>query len=932
MPIPTIEDYSQTLDEIMKSWPGARELPAFAPLEQPARTLFGGDGSETGGNAAALFDLNNMGSLLAGMLQVHPFLTGEDPSRTFGALFGTTNAEWGEIQAPFAFTGIMTAALITLADPGMPKEIADLAVRIGFGLDPYNSLLRRRLVGTYGGLRDPIRMGFDFPNDLHTFEDIFNRTCLLGIRDALGNVAAASAALPRESTTAAITRIRPDNGCSGTRVDISGRGFGASQAADLDLCFTAYAGGIIAVRVAARDWTDTLIHATAPAGVGNGPVSFIRRGNPNYAGDSIASATEMLAGAMESCLGMGASRVAFGLRQIATNLGAPHVSSTGSNIFRGGPPKILSFTGNNAIQVQLRPRGPLVLVWNTDNADSVEIKTSGPPELPVVGSPLPMSGELRFPSVNGTSAWKGTYTLTARNPCGVVTATLSLQMKERLALALAGGGSKGSFEVGAVRCMTDMFAFKPDIICGTSIGAINAAKLAEGTTTALSELETMWLGMTSTDDIYMPTGWVIGIVQNLAALGIKGVGAVNFATLLGVKGSSYNWLSPDQQIAVGVGKNILGNVSGASWAFSGSDIILGALKAGLHLGKVVDSFRGLLRSQSLFKFDPVRMKIDAAIDPAKVANSGINLRIALVSLDTGQMRYVDQRGRFVDDDFPVPLRDAVQASASVPIAYPPTALDEGFSTPVVGPAVQVKGHYIDGGVRDNAPLRAADEAGASSIVVILPSPVAMNRVDFSTGALPGIAARGFETLFDETLQNDLAPFRGYNVPVQVIAPQIELYSMLTVDPGLIRINMDYGYMRAFDEMQPNDSLRAQFRQLSLDIATKRIETWGPLEHRSEGMLMEDEKVGFAAVGLQRTASSGYLLEARTAKKALRALCLTRQTIAKLAGANPSNIERIWQQWESHSWTATIVDPWHASYPHIGAAVPAETPPAVLPPV
>ena len=184
MPIPTIEDYSQTLDEIMKSWPGARELPAFAPLEQPARTLFGGDGSETGGNAAALFDLNNMGSLLAGMLQVHPFLTGEDPSRTFGALFGTTNAEWGEIQAPFAFTGIMTAALITLADPGMPKEIADLAVRIGFGLDPYNSLLRRRLVGTYGGLRDPIRMGFDFPNDLHTFEDIFNRTCLLGIRDA----------------------------------------------------------------------------------------------------------------------------------------------------------------------------------------------------------------------------------------------------------------------------------------------------------------------------------------------------------------------------------------------------------------------------------------------------------------------------------------------------------------------------------------------------------------------------------------------------------------------------------------------------------------------------------------------------------------------------------------------------------------------------
>lgn len=927
----SLQSFTRTLDELMSRWSDVDDNRSSAPLEQPARALFGSSLAELAAIPGALLDLYRSEPFLADILRAHPSLTGEDPSRTLGMLFGEENVEWAGIQEPFAFTGMMTAATIVLAGANMPEQIADLAIRIGFGFDPYNVLLRKRLLGTFGGLRDPLKIGIELPPRLNSFDVLFNRTCLLGIKDALTNVAGASAALPRESATAVIMAIRPSLGCTGTVVEITGQGFGAAQPRDLDLCFTAYAGGFLVVTVPPADWSDTLIRATVPAGVGNGPVSLMRRGNPAYAGDTVTSATETLAGAMESCLGMGASPVAFALRQIATKLGAPMVSANGNNIFRGGPPKILSFTGNNAIQVPLRPRGPLVVVWNTENADSVDIITTGPPELPVIGGTLPSSGEIRYAFVNGTSNWQGAYTLIARNACGSVTAALSLEMRERLALALAGGGSKGSFEVGAVRCLTDMFNYRPDIITGTSVGALNAAKLAEGPA-ALPELEALWLAMVSTDDLYMPTGWVISIVQNLAALGIKGVGTVNFATLLGVKGGVYNWLSPDQQIAVGVGKNVLGNISGGSSWFTGFGLIFDAISAGLHLGKVVDGFRGLLRSQSLFKFDPIRTKIDAAIDPAKVLRSGIQLRIAIVSLDSGRTRYVDQRGRFVDDDFPVPLRDAVQASASIPIAYPPTVLDEGFAAPVVGPVAQPKGNYIDGGVRDNAPLRAADEAGASSIIAILPSPAAMDQVNFTGVALPGIAARGFETLFDEILQNDLAPFRGYNVPVKLIAPQIELYSMLTVDQGLIRINMDYGYMRAFDEMQADDALRAQFRQLSLDIAKKRLEVWGPLEHYCEGFLMEDEKVSFAAVGLMRTASTEYLSEVRVAKIALRALCLTRQNLARVAGANPPSIERIWQQWEGHSWSPTIVDPWQAPYAHVGPPVGVGTPPPPLPPV
>ena len=47
------------------------------------------------------------------------------------------------------------------------------------------------------------------------------------------------------------------------------------------------------------------------------------------------------------------------------------------------------------------------------------------------------------------------------------------------ALVLSGGGARGDFQVGAIRYLYD-HALWPNIICGASVGAINAVKLAEG--------------------------------------------------------------------------------------------------------------------------------------------------------------------------------------------------------------------------------------------------------------------------------------------------------------------------------------------------------------------------------------------------------------------------------------------------------------------
>ncbi len=48
-----------------------------------------------------------------------------------------------------------------------------------------------------------------------------------------------------------------------------------------------------------------------------------------------------------------------------------------------------------------------------------------------------------------------------------------------IAFSLSGGGAKGDFEVGALQFLFGQ-GISPDIVCGTSVGAINAAAIAEG--------------------------------------------------------------------------------------------------------------------------------------------------------------------------------------------------------------------------------------------------------------------------------------------------------------------------------------------------------------------------------------------------------------------------------------------------------------------
>ena len=82
-----------------------------------------------------------------------------------------------------------------------------------------------------------------------------------------------------------------------------------------------------------------------------------------------------------------------------------------------------------------------------------------------------------------------------------------------IAFVLSGGGSQGSFEVGVLRYLYGDLGLKPSILVGSSVGAIIAAKLAEGDDEAtgrcaMDELEAIWRGLDSNRDMWLTEPWL----------------------------------------------------------------------------------------------------------------------------------------------------------------------------------------------------------------------------------------------------------------------------------------------------------------------------------------------------------------------------------------------------------------------------------------
>jgi NTE family protein len=358
-----------------------------------------------------------------------------------------------------------------------------------------------------------------------------------------------------------------------------------------------------------------------------------------------------------------------------------------------------------------------------------------------------------------------------------------------IAFALSGGGSQGSFEVGALRFMYDDLKLTPAIICGSSVGSIIAAKLAEGDgpeagRRAIDEVEELWRGLKSNDDMWLSEPWLDKLRSQ-----------ANWATELRERAGE--------------------NGTAGSQARVVMRMLTEVVRHPPETDGTLEALRQALKARSLLSNAPVRHLVETHIDEARIAASGIVLRIGAVALESGELRYVTEHGELVDrnglplDHEKVPITEAVLASASIPLVFPPTRLADE--------------HYVDGGVREILPLELAfNRLGAGHIFAVVASTPGVERVpDMKDKGLLDLARRVTADIVpDETLRKEISPPRGWGRKVTVVAPQIDVHDALTVEPTLIAASIDYGYMRAADVLL---GLGPEQEAISTRIAALRMQ-------------------------------------------------------------------------------------------------------------
>ncbi|HEY9292829.1 MAG TPA: patatin-like phospholipase family protein [Microlunatus sp.] len=378
-------------------------------------------------------------------------------------------------------------------------------------------------------------------------------------------------------------------------------------------------------------------------------------------------------------------------------------------------------------------------------------------------------------------------------------------------LVISGGGARADFEIGAARYLYDRVGIRPDVIVGTSAGSFLAAVLAQsadsdGQRRSLAALERLWREMRSNDEMFAANGWF----DILRRRGMEWAATEQ---------QGQQWRSSIGHTLARVSTHLpIPTPKSRSDSTIGIVEIVSAVREIGRAGPEVESLlQGMSRERSLYRIGPLMDKVlgQGVFVGSKVPESGLTLRIAAVSLESGELRYVTERGALVDrnnqpcDDGPVDLTDAIRASCAIPAVFEPVRL--GTDT------------YVDGGVRETLATRiAVEQLGVTKCYAIVANPAGVPpESSYQDADLMSVAVRAtVEIMTDEELQDEVAGARRDGAIV--IDPELDLHDILTVDPGLTALSMDYGYLRAAETVTGSSAAQ---HKLIKDAIQLRRDTW-----------------------------------------------------------------------------------------------------------
>lgn len=235
----------------------------------------------------------------------------------------------------------------------------------------------------------------------------------------------------------------------------------------------------------------------------------------------------------------------------------------------------------------------------------------------------------------------------------------------KLGLVLTGGGAKGAYQVGALRYLAEQ-GLSPQIIAGTSIGALNGAVLASHDcfSDGIDHLDRLWEQL--------------GKAQILRPNTSKILQTLSYATQTSIPKFS-------------------------SWT---RDFL---------------EFQGLLQDHTtIFDSEPIERFLKEAIDPERLRQGtelwvtvfpslhipGLDYDLLMVLIDLFRARTGTGAHWLCAQDCcqDETLHNLLLASAAIPLAFPRRTVNGC--------------HYVDGGLADNVPLGALTTRGCTHAIVI----------------------------------------------------------------------------------------------------------------------------------------------------------------------------------------------------------------------
>ena len=386
------------------------------------------------------------------------------------------------------------------------------------------------------------------------------------------------------------------------------------------------------------------------------------------------------------------------------------------------------------------------------------------------------------------------------------------------ALVISGGGAKGAFEVGALEFLTRNADFLPKIMAGTSAGSMICTPLAQASDAQkfkelVSVVRSNCLSITDMSTLFGRQPWLDEISDTPLGQFIDGVISTRTRPVIVADPEGVaDPLAQDDPPRKHRTLFAIGSTIGRSGEL---------VKAGKYLHDLPSSVLNLDPMEAGYRgeFDGGVAKLDEEL----VAKSGIKLRITMASLSDGVGRYVTETGDMVESDAKTPyppggkpgVIKGMCASASVPIVFPPRRIGNSV--------------YVDGGVVQNTPLSAVVECGAKDVIVLMASPRSLKReeTDYTQSSFMSIYARAAQDMTAEELERiNLSYPLADGATMTVIEPTVDVLGLFEVEGALLKMDMDYGWMRAAETMSDlSADKKEQLGEASDTIVQQRERVW-----------------------------------------------------------------------------------------------------------